>query len=244
MTQSGYSFLLGAANIRLGYWWDSGKELDPASSAITRTLQWFAPLFGSQRFLFREMRGAFIGPRDRRWYLTDGGHFENTGAYELIRRRVDWIIVLDNGADHDYEFGDLAVLMRRVRLDLHAEMRELDSAARNVAITRWEARLGNKLNRRCFANLAWFSGSGDLRYGDNFALLFEVRYRDTPATAPAPVQILWIKPRIIQDTPYDVKQFALETDFPQESTADQFFDEAQWESHRKLGECQIKRLFA
>lgn len=244
MTQSGYSFLLGAANIRLGYWWDSGTRLDPDKPRFTRMLQRLGHLFGSQILLFREMRGAFLGPRDQRWYLTDGGHFENTGAYELIRRRVDWIIVLDNGADLKYEFADLAVLMRRVRIDLHAEMREIHGYPRDVAIAGWEARLGNPINVDCLTEIAEFPGAGDPRYGEKFALLFEVRYYVAREGEPATIQILWIKPRIIQHTPYDVKQFALETDFPQESTADQFFDEAQWESHRKLGECQINRLFA
>ncbi|MEP6935762.1 MAG: hypothetical protein ABI988_17785, partial [Nitrospirota bacterium] len=43
----------------------------------------------------------------------------------------------------------------------------------------------------------------------------------------------------------DILQYhAQHTEFPQETTLDQFFDEAQWESYRKLGTHIGDQLFA
>ena len=46
-----------------------------------------------------------------------------------------------------------------------------------------------------------------------------------------------LKASVTDDENLDIKAYKkLHEDFPNESTADQFFDEAQWESYRKLGE--------
>ena len=49
--------------------------------------------------------------------------------------------------------------------------------------------------------------------------------------------VIYVKPTLVGDEPVDVKHYHEEhADFPQQTTADQFFDEAQWESYRALGE--------
>jgi hypothetical protein len=55
--------------------------------------------------------------------LTDGGHFENLGLYELVRRRVGTIIVSDAGVDKDFTFGDLANAIEKVRTDFGVSIR-------------------------------------------------------------------------------------------------------------------------
>ncbi|WP_299694090.1 hypothetical protein [Hydrocarboniphaga sp.] len=68
---------------------------------------------------------ALVGARR---YLSDGGHFENTAAYELIRRRLPLIIVADCGADPGYQFDDVANLVRKARINLGAEICFLDES--------------------------------------------------------------------------------------------------------------------
>ena len=57
--------------------------------------------------------------------------------------------------------------------------------------------------------------------------------------------LLLLKPTVTGREPVDLLNYhAAHRSFPQESTADQFFDEAQWESYRKLGDCLATNLFA
>ena len=51
-------------------------------------------------------------------YLSDGGHFENLGLYEMVRRRCRYIVVLDAGCDRDFHYDDLGNALRKIRIDL------------------------------------------------------------------------------------------------------------------------------
>ena len=93
--------------------------------------------FPVQTYLLDEFLARFHGSARQYWYLTDGGHFENLGAYELIRRRLRLIVIIDAGGDPDYVFSDLANLIRKARLDFGAEIRFLDQqrVGRSVSAT-------------------------------------------------------------------------------------------------------------
>ena len=57
-------------------------------------------------------------------------------------------------------------------------------------------------------------------------------------------RILLIKPNLIAGLPVDLLNYASEhPTFPNESTANQFFDEAQFEGYRQLGLQIGRRLF-
>jgi hypothetical protein len=72
-------------------------------------------------------------------------------------------------------------------------------------------------------------------------LLARIRYFDTGETG----WLLIVKPSLAGDEPVDVVQYQRTHPlFPQEPTSDQYFDEAQWESYRKLGEHIGATLFA
>jgi len=55
-------------------------------------------------------------------YLSDGGHFENLGIYEMLRRRCRTIVAVDAGADPNFEFEDLGNAVRKARIDFGAEI--------------------------------------------------------------------------------------------------------------------------
>jgi hypothetical protein len=58
------------------------------------------------------------------------------------------------------------------------------------------------------------------------------------------LEYLAIKPRLAAAAPHDVRQYKnTSPDFPRETTADQFFDDVQWKSHRALGYSQARALF-
>jgi hypothetical protein len=56
--------------------------------------------------------------------------------------------------------------------------------------------------------------------------------------------LLYIKPSVTGDEPPDVLQYRTRNlAFPHEATTDQFYDEAQWESYRRLGRHAAERVF-
>jgi hypothetical protein len=144
-------------------------------------------------------------------YLSDGGHFENLGLYEMARRRCELIVVSDAGADPKYEYEDLANAIQKIRVDLGAT---IEFVARPP--------IHNKRDT---------AGS--------HAAVLEIRYADGSKGL-----ILYLKPafsgREATLSP-DVYKYAGEnSEFPHQSTSDQFFDESQFESYRRLGEQSIE----
>jgi len=246
-TSVGLALLLGLLNVRLGHWWKSG--VDPTRrgdfgsfvSVVARAGFHLSRWFPVQRHLLDELLARFPGTARRNWYLSDGGHFENSGAYELIRRRLPLIVVADDGQDVDYAFSDLGQLARKARLDFGAEIRfasEQDLAVLHPWARRW---IGTLAEIRGEARDP-ASGAGGARRNRKHAALAFVHYPEAPSERGS--LLLWIKPSLVADEPRDVIEYALRSaDFPQQTTADQFFDEAQWESYRALGETIGERLF-
>jgi hypothetical protein len=224
-TSLGLSLLLGFANIRLGRWWCAAAASGDAHDTSDDLDAGFFSL-RSQRLLWQEFTARFHGTRRRWQYLSDGGHFENTGIYELLRpeRGVSLVIACDDGCDASYAFGDFANLIRLARIDYGLDIVEADVAGIPA--------LAEVIIERGVA------GGGSAPATDNrCAMLFDAYRRDDAAPTRTPLcRILVLKPRVIRDLPLDVREYATtHPAFPQESTADQFFDEAQWESYRKLG---------
>ena len=225
-TSFGLSLLAGLTNLRLGYWWDSpvrGKGHDFVQS-----------------YLLREIRASFEGTHSNRWYLSDGGHFENTGVYELVRRKVPFIIACDNGADPEYEFADFVNLVRKIRIDLDAET-EL------VSPEELDSLMGEKTPlRRTFGTLEEIAANqGDDRKGDAgpYAALARIKYLGSPGTGDS--TLLLIKPRITGSELPDLLRYKkMDVAFPQQPTTDLFFDEAQWESYFRLGQLIVETIFS
>jgi hypothetical protein len=242
-TSIGLSLLAGLANVRLGYWWNPG---------LKKLGRGFQDWFPVQAFLLKELLARFPGTAQSRWYLSDGGHFENMACYELIRRRARTIILVDAEGDSDYTFEGLANLVRKARVDFGAEIEFLDEAALSAHV--------HSAVRACFGTLeqlrrgAWDKMPGNAGAPERpvlesaqeaslslaHAALARVRYRGETDLG----WLLYIKPTLTGQEPADLTQYhANHASFPHESTADQFFDEAQWESYRKLGEHIATLLF-
>ncbi|MFN0125100.1 MAG: hypothetical protein ACKV19_00240, partial [Verrucomicrobiales bacterium] len=146
-TNQGLALFMGIINVRLGHWWDSGigsssRPGQYPASLWQRLKRLPFSLFRMQSVLFAEWRGRFAGPAARLWHLSDGGHFEVTGLYELIRRRVPFCIATDAALDSAYHWEDIARFARQVRQDFHAEITWLDpreNRKRGMSKGNWEA---------------------------------------------------------------------------------------------------------
>lgn len=229
-TALGMSLLFAFANIRLGYWWDSGRKMKRKLDLNGL----FNLLLPVQGHLVDEITASFRGPERRHWYLSDGGHFENMAAYELIRRRLPLIVIIDAEADPDYRFEGLANLVRKARMDFGATIEVLDDRGLDTLL--------NKSIRPLFGTLDELRPQAPDKFSKTRAVLAEVRYDDDPACRSL---IIYIKPTMTAGDPTDVREYHARNDsFPQQTTADQFFDEAQWESYRKLGEVIGSQVFA
>jgi hypothetical protein len=264
-TSIGLSLLAGIFDIRLGYWWNSG--VDPVDrgaqcpqGAVRRFFRWLTRVFPVQMYLLDEFTARFYGTARKQWYLTDGGHFENMGGYELIRRRVDLMVICDGEQDAEFTFQGLADFVRKARTDFSAEIEfftheELDNyvdpSVRRHFGTLEQMRRGEWTRepvRDPATGIERLSvDAEDERLSLAHAALAWVRYRDEspPETPQPPSVLLYIKASLTGDEPEDLLNYhKCCPDFPHQTTANQFFDEAQWESYRRLGEHIGTKLFA
>jgi hypothetical protein len=138
-------------------------------------------------------------------YLSDGGHFENLAVYELVRRGCRLIVTCDASCDFGYGFGDLHNAIERCRTDFGVEI-EVDTS--------------------------------DLSPDDGVAqshfAVGKIHY--PPGSAEDDGVIIYLKPTLMADDPADVLGYKAQNDaFPNDTTANQWFDEAHFENYRALG---------
>ena len=147
--------------------------------------------------------------------LSDGGHFENLGLYEMVMRRCQSIIVVDCDADYDFHFEDLGNAIRKIKIDL------------GIPITFEGYPTGLPM-------------SNDPKQCRVYCLEGTIRYSKLDGSAERgrnlDGKLIYVKPVLIGSEPPDVSAYQrAHPKFPHESTANQFFNEAQFESYRKLG---------
>ena len=108
------SILMTIFNARLGYWVNNPlKKKGPF-------IVWWPAYFFKELF-------ANIGSGNAKVNISDGGHIENLGVYELLRRRCRLILAVDGGADPNFIFSDLENLTIRARNELGVEIRFRDN---------------------------------------------------------------------------------------------------------------------
>ncbi len=187
------AFLLTLFNVRLGWWMGNPrlkkwKNSDPKLGLV---------------YLMRDL----LGKSDinmKYVCLSDGGHFDNMGLYELIRRRCHYIILGDGEQDVKGTCEGLANAIRRCRIDFGVEINVLPTG----------------------------DDENDKQPTKTHITYFSIKYPGSKIKG----KLIYIKAGLTGDETVDIKEYAAANpDFPQQSTNDQFFDEAQFESYRKLG---------
>ncbi len=208
------SIFLSLLNIRTGYWAANPKQ--PGSSSVP------------PNFLYPGLRDIFsagLHENAKMVELTDGGHFENLGIYELIQRRVKVIISIDGGEDPKFKFDDLGNAIERVRVDFGALI-TFDSRYnryRLKSLLPGSSKEGSLLNKKYALAERGFA-------------IAKIRYPKTEAVAEMEGTLIYIDTTMVPNLPQDVYSYKSAHDsFPDQSTADQFFDEGQFEAYRELG---------
>ena len=187
---------------------------NPGSDDQSRRPNHFVPGLGEALGIGQDEEDPFL-------LLEDGGYFDNLGLYELVRRRLRLILVCDAGADAEARLSDLHRVVRRVETDFGARV-EFDGPEDYLAVIPLEAAR--------YPEGAELAGRGHL--------LGRIRYADgTRGT------LLYLKSALVPGLDFDELGFgSRRAGFPQESTADQFFDEEQFDAHRRLGCALAGRL--
>jgi len=238
-TRLGTSLIYGLANVRAGFWWDSGIEDgdragEPIPSTARRFWRWFKRWFRTQEWLLAEFTGWFVGPWRRYWYLSDGGSADALGLYELVRRQVPIIICADATRDVDGGLAALANAVRRVHIDFGAEI-EFLSPAELEGLGALPRSVGDALG-----TLDEIRSAPDGR-SRKHAAIARVRYHGSSEQSV----LLYVKATMTGDEPVDVLEYQRQHHrFPDQSVLDQSLDEAQWESYRKLGRHSANPLFS
>lgn len=221
------SILLTIFNLRLGFW-----TWNPMRMKVTWPLVWWPSYF------FYELLGK-IGTDKKMVNISDGGHIENLGVMELLRRKCRLIMAVDAGADPFFTFGDLENLTIRARNELGIDLRfRPDQVPENVM----RVNPSHGYSRRRFAVADMFQlwekteedGEECVTHfpgGKKIGIFIYVK-----STVTAPMGRPEINPRQ-EPLKYGTYKYKIyNPDFPHESTADQFFDPVQWESYYQLGQ--------
>jgi Patatin-like phospholipase len=195
------AFLMTMFNARLGRWY--GNPLKNYWRKVS-------PSFGFGCLVKELFAKADVG--SNYVYLSDGGHFENLGIYELVRRKCKLIIAVDAGQDGNYTFEDLGNAMRKCQVDLNIT---IDINVKDIHPTVQ-------------------SEYGNFKHAKKHYAIGEIIYDITNSENNG--LLVYIKNSLDGHEPADLINFKLqEPAFPHHSTIDQFFDESQFESYRCLG---------
>lgn len=210
------AMLMTLLNVRLGYWAPTPNR-DGWNSSQPRLWPFY---------LVREFLSQTNDLSDY-CYLTDGGHFDNTGLYSLIERGCRYIVVVDCGADPKPScFEDLGEAIRRCRIDFGTEI---------------------KLNLDPFINASESGGDpcfavGKIMFAKDHLASLGVEKCDDEKSRTG--RLVYFKPAVMENVTPDVRQYAIENkNFPQQPTTNQWFGEAQFESYRQLGQLCAKQAF-
>lgn len=169
--------------------------------------------------------------------LADGGHFENLALYELIRRRVDLIVCGDAAQDQDYGFEDLGIAVERVRVDFGTNIEFIFPSHGPADLLPGAVKDGG----------VWTDSFKMAKRGFAIAEIHYPRSKDPITGNERPEKLgylLYFKPTLIDGLPSDIYAYKrLNSDFPNQTTVDQDFDEFQFEAYRELGYRLVKQCF-
>jgi hypothetical protein len=203
--------LMTLFNVRLGWW--LGNPGSPGAKTWRRKGPRYSvgPLFseaiGNTTDLYKYVN------------LSDGGHFENLGLYEMVLRRCHFIVVSDGAEDPECAYADLGEAVRKIRIDFGIPIE--------------------------FGTMTIYPRSAidTLKSPGHNCAVGRIRYSVVDgADAPDGI-IIYIKPACYGDEPRDIYEyFKTNPTFPHETTGDQFFSESQFESYRMLGAHTMEKL--
>lgn len=171
-------------------------------------------------YLLLEALGLLTEKRSK-VYVTDGGHIDNLGVRQLLKRRCEVVIVSDAEADPATDFPALIDVQRFARIDMGIRIELPWQGIRDAALAR-------KID---------LAGGADASVGTGpRAVLGEIHYPPSDGHPAGTGKLLYIKAATTGRERDYVRDYERRFPaFPHESTSDQFFTEEQFEAYRALG---------
>jgi hypothetical protein len=207
------NLLLALFSRRLGWW--LGNPGPPGE----KTYQTEGPNVAIVPYLF-EVFGQATEMR-RYVYLSDGGHVDNLGLYEMVRRRCRCILVSDASYDPDCTYGDLGDAVRKIEIDLGIRIR-FD-------------RLGRKRSLK----------KEEIQYPDFAVGIIDYKNSVGGDGTEDDGYIIYVRPSYLGTESIGVVAYAeTHADFPHQVTRGRVLSEGQFESYRKLGFETMERVLA
>ncbi|MEA2826764.1 MAG: hypothetical protein QOG43_1203 [Actinomycetota bacterium] len=225
MSRPPLRFLLALLNVRLGVWIPNPRRIWLANEIGDRYDRQLAddgkrqafPINPRPSYLLREMFGR--NHIDSRFiYVSDGGHYENLGLVELLRRGCTTIWCVDASGESIDSFGTIA-----------------DA----VAIARSELAVDIDIDPRVMAPDPKATGSA-ARFVRRTHVVCPIRYHDGTVGT-----LVLIKAGVPDDAPVDVLQAHRRwKSFPCDPTSNQLYTAQRFDAYRSLGYFSTARAFA
>jgi hypothetical protein len=217
-----YEVFLTIANARLGAWLPNPYFV---ALKLQHPDEWIIPGLPNRRrpsYFAREIFG--IHPSTSRLLLcTDGGHYDNLGLVELLRRRCERIYCIDASASEPPLDDPLASAITLAREELGVGI-DLDAALELVP-GGWDQLAPSTsftdLNSRLSMSAVTTGGITYPAAGGHEAATGELVFAQVVLTPDMPYQLL--------EFPQD------DAGFPRDSTGDQFFSASQFDAYQQLG---------
>ncbi len=205
------TFVLTLLNVRLGAWLGNPGRKGDKTFYLGYPRLSIRPIL-SEAFGLTDDTSPYV-------YLSDGGHFENLGLYEMVLRRCHYIVVSDAGQDPKCSFTDLGEAVRKIRIDL------------GISIDFSES-------------ISIYPRQEQPNESGRYAAIGRIRYSMVDGGGEKNDGILiYLKPACYGNEPRDIYEyFKRNPAFPHESTGDQFFSESQFESYRMLGVHSMEKV--
>lgn len=200
------SAVMSLLNVRLGLWVGNPGQ---RSSRRVRSIPTFLMMGIYAGFSKHRKDSKFLE-------LTDGGHFENLGLYELVRRKLEVILIVDGEEDPSISLSSLVSATRRIEQDFGAR---LDFASGEGGPERL---------------VMYPSASGypsGVKYAKAPFLVGKITYNNG-----AHGVLIYVKATLIREMDFTTAGYlANNPAFPHQTTVDQFFDPDQFDAYRFLG---------
>ncbi|MGB7327822.1 MAG: hypothetical protein WBD31_23290, partial [Rubripirellula sp.] len=224
--KDGYTFWAALLNIRLDFWLRN-----------PRVKKWWAsfpgPFYWLSQYLGR------VKPSTPFVNLSDGGHIENMGLYELLRRRCRYIVVVDGECDPGITCGSFLQAMRYAKIDFGIDV-DIDLSRLKFGGSAPASLDSTDKSQKAKSSVP------DSPVVDYHFALGKVKYPKTTQDASEPPHglLLYLKSSITGNEAASIQSYRdRNPGFPHQSTADLAYDEEQFECYRSLGEHIVDDTF-